>query len=53
MINLALPVPHHRAITLHVSDAGLLILEGLDLEERNFDGAHVLVDQPYLEVRFA
>lgn len=33
MINLALPVPHHRAITLHVSNTCLLVLEGLDLKK--------------------
>jgi hypothetical protein len=44
MINLALSVPHHRAIALHVSNARLLVLEGLDLEQRHLYGAHVLVD---------
>lgn len=49
MVDLALAVPDYRLVALHVADAGLLVLEGLDLEQRHFDGAHVLVDQADLE----
>jgi hypothetical protein len=51
MINFALAIPHHDPVTLHISDAGLLVIECLDLQRRNFNRPHLLVGYADAELR--